>query len=193
MSFKKVTIDNAKLIQFFYPLDDIWAEASEITAFKASGIRRADGQAEFDRVHISKDEKTHLKKYVHKAMLEIFGIMFKVLGEQPIFHDADTTTTPAVEAVTADPDANPPVVGVEAVAAVVQKCSGAYLDDNETGYRSANLSLIDSKISDAVVDSVLQRWYWLKNLGDDSAMHAARFAKLLVDIQDLTLSLRKPY
>ena len=181
MSFKKVEIDNAKLIHFYYPLDDIWAEASEITAFKASGIRRADGQAEFDRVHISKDEKTHLKKYVHKAMLEIFGIMFKVLGEQPIFHDTNVETDPG------DPLAVPPVDPT------VEKCSGAYLDDNETGYRSANLFLIDSKIQDAVVDSVLHRWYWLKNLGDDSAMHAARFAKLLVDIQDLTLSLRKPY
>lgn len=181
MSFKKVEIDDLKLIQFFYPIDTIWSEASEITAFKASGVRKQDGQADFDRVHISKDEKTHLKKYIHKGMLEIFGIMFKVLGEQPIFHDYDVTTDPG------DPDANP------AIAPTVEKCSGAYLDDNETGYRTANLSLIDSKIQDAVVDYVLQRWYWLKNMGDDSAMHVARFNKLLVDIQDLTLSLRKPY
>jgi len=187
MSFKKVEIEEAKLIQFYYPLEAIWSEASEITAFKASGIRRADGQAEFDRVHISKDEKTHLKKYINKAILEIFGIMFKVLGEQPIFHDVDVTIT---EAVLADPDATPPVSAADAV---VERASGAYLDDNETGYREANLSLIDSKINDAIVDYVLQRWYWLKNLGDDSAMHVQRFQKLLIDIQDLTLSLRKPY
>lgn len=169
------------VIQFYYPIESIWEEASEITAFKASGIRRQDGLAEFDRVHISKDEKTHLKKYIHKSLLEIFGIMFKVLGETPIFHDANVTTDPG------DPDATP-----TPIPPTVEKCSGAFLDDNGTGYREANLSLIDSKINDAIVDYVLQRWYWLKNLPDDSAMHVQRFNKLLVEINDLSLSLRKP-
>lgn len=184
MSFIKTTEGTipatVNVIQFYYPIESIWEEASEVTAFKASGIRRNDGMAEFDRVHISKDEKPHLKKYIHKALLEIFGIMFKVLGETPIFHDADVTTDPG------DDEATP------VVPPTVVKASGAYLSDNGTGYREVNLSLIDSKIQDAIVDYVLQRWYWLKNLPDDSAMHVNRFNKLLVEINDLSLSLRKP-
>jgi hypothetical protein len=180
MSFIKTTVEDVKLIQFYYPLNNIWEKASEITAFKASGVRKSDGQADFDRVHISKDERDHLKEYIYEAILEVFGIMFKVLGEQPIFHDEDVTTDPG------DPDATP------AVAPTLEKCSGAYLDDNETGYREANLSLIDSKIKRSLIDFVLREWYWLKNLPEDSAMHQARFNKTIVEIQDLTLSLRKP-
>lgn len=174
MSYIKETTGTSpneiKLIRFYYKTDDIFNEASEITAFKASGVRKADGQADFDRVHISEDEKNHLKKHIKKGMLEIFSVMFKFMSESPMFHDEDVTVS---EGVTV-------------------KASGALLKNNETGYREINLSLIDSKISDAVVDYVLQRWYWLKNMADDSAMHVQRFNKLLIEINDLTLSLRTP-
>lgn len=173
MGYVKETTGTApnqiKLIRFYYKTDDIFNEASEITAFKASGVRKADGQADFDRIHISEDEKNHLKKHIKKGMLEIFSVMFKFMGESPMFHDTDVTVDTATF-----------------------KASGALVKDNENGYREINLSLLDSKISDAAVDYVLQRWYWLKNMPDDSAMHVQRFNKLLIEINDLTLNLRTP-
>jgi hypothetical protein len=178
MGYAKETINSIALIRFYYKTDDLFNEASEITAFKASSVRSADGHAEFNRIQISSDEKTHLKKYINKGVLEVFGVMFKMLGvdadNDPIFNDESIT-----------------------VNAVTFNAYGGFIVDNTTGgtvtqYREVNLKLIDSKIYDALVDYILSRWYWLKNMVEDSGMHQARFNKLLIDINDLTLSLRKP-
>lgn len=175
MGYVKETVSSVKLVRFYHKTDDIFNEASEITAFKASSIRTPDGQPDFNRLHISTDEKVHLKKYINKGVLEVYSVMFKMLGE------GITATHDSIflcEEIT---------VGVDTFEA-----SGGFIVDNENRYREINLSLLESKIFDCLVDYVLQRWYWLKNLPDDSAMHMGRFNKLLVEINDLTLSLRTP-
>lgn len=167
-----------KMVRFYSKTDDIFNEASEITAFKASSIRTPEGQPDFNRLHISTDEKIHLKKYIGKGVLEIYSIMFKMLGE-------GITETHASIFVNED-------ITVEAEGVDPFNASGGFIIDNENRYREINLSLLDSKIFDCLVDYVLQRWYWLKNMPDDSAMHMNRFNKTLIEINDLTLSLRTP-
>lgn len=180
MGYIKETVDDVALIRFYHKTDDIFNEASEITAFKASGVRTAEGHPDFNRLQITSDEKIHLKKYIHKGVLEVYGIMFKMLGESAIY---------TCEEITVTTDDEPPTEETF-------EASGGYIVDNTSignvTYREINLSLLDSKIFDCLVDYVLQRWYWLKNMPDDSAMHMQRFNKLLVEINDLTLSLRKP-
>lgn len=175
MGYAKETVSTVKLIRFYHKTEDLFNEASEITAFKASSVRTQDGQPDFNRLHISQDERVHLKKYIGKGVLEIYSIMFKMLGEGLV----DTHSSIFLnETIT---------IGLDEFEA-----SGGFIVDNENRYREINLSLLDSKIFDCLVDYVLQRWYWLKNLPDDSAMHMQRFNKILVEINDLTLSLRTP-
>lgn len=172
MAYSKETISTVKLIRFYYPTEDVFKQASMITAFKGSSIRTPDGQPDFNRVHIADDEKIYLKTDLGKGILEIFSVMFKMLGEESIF--INSAIDPLETGTTFE-------------------ASGGFIKDNETGYRAINLQLLDSKIFDALIDYVLQRWYWLKNMPDDSAMHQKRFTDLLVQINDLTLNLRKPY
>jgi len=172
MSYVKETIGSTKLIRFYHKTDDIFDEASEITAFKASAVRKADGKADFSAVQISADEKEHLKKYIGKGILEIYGDLFKILGsdanDNPLFINEDIT-----------------------VAAATFEASGGFVIDNEK-YRELNLALLESKIFDALVDYVLYRWYLIKNMGDDSGICLGRFKETLIEIIDLSLALRLP-
>lgn len=172
MGYTKVTINSVDLIQFYHSSEDIFNETSEITAFKGIDVRKQDGQADFNRVHISTGEKAHMKRYIKKAVLEIYGIMYKILGgdsdDDPLFFDETIT-----------------------VSGNTFNAYGGYVVDND-GYREVTLKIMDSKISDAIVNFVLKEWYWLKNMPEDSKMHALRFDKLLIDINDLTLTIRKP-
>jgi len=174
MAYTKKTLDEGtanerKVVQFHYKTTDIFDECSEITAFKARGIKNQEGLSNFNELHISEDERIHLKKHVKKGFIEIFAVLFKMLdnASSSVFYDEEIT------------------VGGDTFNAY-----GGIVVDNENRYREINISVIDSKLSDAIVDYVLARWYWLKNLADDSAMHQQRFNKLLNDINDLSLSLR---
>jgi hypothetical protein len=178
MGYVKETINSVELIRLYYKTDDLFNKASEITTFKASSVRLPDGQADFNRLQISGDEKNHIKEYIRDGLLEIFGKMFKMLGAgsstDTMFFDASIT-----------------------VAAVTFNAYGGFIVDNSTGssvqqYREVNLALMDSKIAKALVYYILVEWYWLKNMAEDSKMNQIQFDKLLVDITDLTLSLRKP-
>lgn len=162
-------LPTVKTIKFFFKTDDIFNEASEITSFKASSIKKADGLSDFNRVAISEDERIHLKKHTKKGVLEIFSVMFKILDptNTSLFYDSDVV-----------------------VDGSTFKAYGASIVDNENRYREINLELMGSKIFDAIIDFVLERWYWLKNMPDDAAAHRARYEKLLKEINDLSLNLR---
>ena len=168
MAYKKETISTVDNIRFFYKTDDIFNEVSEVTAFKAASITNQEGKPSFDSVQITTDEKRHLKTYIRKSVLEIFDILFKALGESPLFFAENIT----VDGFTGE-------------------ASGGFILDNAR-YRAINLSVIDSKIQDAIVNYVLANWYFLKNLPDDSAIHQAKYNKLLVEIDQRSLALRLP-
>lgn len=166
---KETNASSQKVIKFYFKTDDIFNEASEITSFKGSSIKKEDGLADFNRVAISEDERVHLKKHTKKGVLEIFSVMFKILDptNTSVFYDSPIT------------------VGAETFSAY-----GASIVDNENRYRDINLELIASKIFDAIIDFSLERWYWLKNMADDAAAHQARYQKLIGQINDLSLNLR---
>lgn len=168
MSFKKETVSTVDLIRLYYKTDDIYNEVSEITAFKASNVVTKDGSSDFDRVQISTDEKRHLKQYIKKAVLEVFDLLFKVLGEQDLFFTSEIT-----------------------VDAATFEASGGYILDNAR-YRSVNLNVLDVKIQEAVVNYVLKEWYFLKGLPDDSALHMAKFNQLKNEISARSLTFRLP-
>ena len=65
-------LPTVKTIKFFFKTDDIFNEASEITSFKASSIKKDDGLADFNRVAISEDERIHLKKHTKKRSVGDF-------------------------------------------------------------------------------------------------------------------------
>lgn len=168
MSFVKETISTDDLIRLYYKTDDIYNEISEITAFKASNVPTADGKPDFDRVQVSTDEKRHLKQYIKKAVLKIFDVLFKALGEQDLFFTSEIT-----------------------VAAETFEASGGFILDNER-YRSINLNVLDSLIQEAIVNYVLQEWYFLKGLPDDSTLHLTKYNQLLTDISKRSLTFRLP-
>jgi len=168
MAFAKEIISTVDLIRLYYKTDDIYSEVSEITAFKASNVPAQDGKPDFDRVQISTDEKRHLKQYIKKAVLEIFDVLFKALGEQDLFFTSEIT-----------------------VNAATFEASGGYILDNER-YRSINLSVLDSKIQEAIVNYILHSWYFLKGLPDDSALHLTKYNQLLTEISKRSLAFRLP-
>ena len=166
---KETNVASQKVIKFYFKTDDIFNEASEITSFKASSIKDGEGLSSFNSVAISEDERVHLKKHTKKGVLEIFSVMFKILdpSNTSVFYDSDIT-----------------------VGAATFNAYGASILDNENRYRDINLELISSKISDAIIDFVLERWYWLKNKPEDAAAHQLRYKTLINQINDLSLNLR---
>lgn len=168
MSYEKKT-SPSKLIRFYYETDTVFKEVSEASSFKAASTKDENGRPDFDRVQISTDEKTFMKKYLKEAMLEIFDLMFKIISGSSVTHDASITLENA-STVTA---------------------SYADITDNEK-YRTINLDLIDQKIQNALTDWILYKWYFLKGMADDAAIHKTEFDNALKKISEKTLALRQP-
>lgn len=175
MSYEKKT-SPSNLIRFYYETDMIFNEVSSKSSFKAASVKTADGKADFDRIQISTDEKVFMKKYLKEAMLEVFIVLFKIIGGDSIVHDTSITleTSTTVTASYADITDNTP--------------AGATVSH----YRTINLDLIDQKITNALVDFILFKWYYLKGLGDDAALLKQEFDQALVTISEKSLGLRQP-
>ena len=175
MSYEKKT-SPSDLIRFYYKTDDIFNEVSQASSFKAASVVKENGQADFDRIQISKDEKNFMKKYLKEAMLEVFGIMFKIIGGDSVAHDENIVLndTSTVTASFADITDNTP--------------AGA----STTHYRMINLDLLDQLINNALVDFILFKWYALKGLAEDASLHKNEFDNALARINAKTLALRQP-
>jgi len=176
MSYEKKT-SPTDLIRFYYETDKIFNEVSQATSFKAASVvREKDGQPDFDRIQISADEKTFMKKYLKEGMLEVFAVMFNIIGGDSVVHDTTVALEDASEVTAsyADISDNTP--------------SGATI----TRYRTINLDLIDQLINNALVDFIIYKWYALKGLGGDAELHMQEFRNGLVRINEKTLALRQP-
>lgn len=169
MSYEKRTVSLAKVVTFYYVTDAIFNEVSETTSFKAASTMKEDGQPDYDRIQISADEKTFMKKFLKEAMLEVFSVLFKIINGATVVHDT------------------------EVVLDVAGTVTASYVDilDNEK-YREINLALIDQKVNNALVDFILYKWYHLKGLMEDAKLHQAEFNEGLKRISEKTLTLRQP-
>jgi hypothetical protein len=169
MSYEKRTVGANDVITFFYVTDTIFNEVSEVTAFKAASTLKEDGQPDYDRIQISADEKTFMKRFLKDAMLEVFSVMFKIINGGSVVHDT------------------------ELVLDVAGTVTASHVDitDNEK-YREINLDLIDQKINNALIDYILSEWYFMKGLLEDSKLHQAKFMEGLKRISEKTLTLRQP-
>ena len=142
MSYEKKT-SPSNMIRFYYVTDTIFNEVSEATSFKAASvIRETDGMPDFDRIQISTDEKTFMKKYLKEAMIEVFATMFKIITGDSVTHDTSITLEDE-SSVTA---------------------SYADITDNSK-YRTINLDLLDQLIHNALIDFIMAKWFVLKGLG----------------------------
>lgn len=218
MSYEKIS-GTVKSIRYYYLFDEISAKVEKISSYKAQSTLKPDGKPDYDRIQLSVDELDLLKDHMEEAMLEIFDMFFQLITSNSIVHNtgiviptsltitagsfvpgngytiktAGTTDWTAVGASSA-------VVGTSFIATAVgtgtgtadESPFGSYCEikDNEK-YRTINLDIIDKKITGAIVDYILYKWYQLKGLDKDAAMHIGEYQNALTQISDRTISLRQ--
>jgi len=220
MSYVKRTVSSVDVITFYYTTISVFNQVSEASSFKAASTKDETGRPDYDRIQITDDEKNFMKRYLKEAILEIFSIMFKIIKGTNLYHDTglvlstsesvnatamvagtEYTIKTAGDTVWTNFGAADSVVGTSFVATAVGTGTGvayatpftSYADiNNNERYREINLALIDQKISNAITDFILYKWYFLKGLADAAAIHKAEFDNGVKQISEKTLSLRQP-
>jgi hypothetical protein len=218
MSYEKIT-GTVKTIRFYYLFDEISRKVEKTSSYKAQGTPKGDGQPDYTRVQLSVDELDFLKECMEEGLLEIFDLFFHLITSDSITHDTGVVLDGAVNVnagsfvvgqgytitfagttnwgqVGADDTA----IGTSFIAIAAGSGTGAAdespfgtycsIKDNEK-YRTINLDIIDKKITGAVVDYVLYKWYFLKNLKEDAALHLVEYQKALREISERTIALRQ--
>ncbi len=167
MSYEKVT-GTPNTVLFYYVIDQIFNLVHQQTSFKAVSTTKPDGQADFERVELSVDEKSYMKRMMKEAMLDIFSVLFKIINaDSTISHDL--TYTPS---------------GGSAA-----NSSYASIVDN-AHYREINLALIDQKIENAIVCFILFKWYAMKGI-PDAEIFAKEYQGYLAEISQKSIALRQ--
>ena len=224
MSYYKITAvapETTNKIRFYYGVDSILNRVEKVSSYKATTVVKENGQADFDRIQSSNDEKELMLEYMQECMLEIFDLFFHVIAGDSISHNTGLVLTGAatvnagsflignaytIKAVgTTDftlIGASAKTIGVSFIATGAGSGTGTaenaiyatYCDFKDNAkYRTINLDLIDTKISNATVDFLLSKWYILKGLVEDAKIHMAEYQKGLADISKRSLALRQLY
>ncbi len=218
MSYEKVT-GTVKTIKFYYLFNEISRKVEKTSSYKATATQKADGQPDYTRVQLSADELDFLKECMEEGLLEVFDLFFHLITSDSITHDTGVVLTGAATVVagsfvagqgytilvpgTTDftlIGAENSTIGTSFIATGAGAGTGTAkvsdfgtycsIKDNEK-YRTINLDIIDKKITGAVVDYILYKWYFLKGLKDDAAMHITEYQKALKEISERTIALRQ--
>lgn len=218
MSYEKIS-GTPKTIRFYYLFNVISRKVEITSSYKAQATPRADGQPDYTKVQLSVDEQDFLKEYMEEALLEIFDLFFHLITSDSIIHDSGVVLTGAATVTAGSFVAgqgytilSPGTTDFTLIGAAnntsgtsfiatgagtgtgTAKVSdfGTYcsIKDNEK-YRTINLDIIDKKITGAVVDYVLYKWYFLKGLKEDAALHIGEYQKALKEISERTIALRQ--
>lgn len=170
MSYEKQGVAPNKTIRFFYGIENVFTKAQRKSSYKAASTKKEDGTSDFIRVELNDDAKDLMKDFMEEGMLITFSELFSIIAGDSISHNV--AFTPAAEGSTET------------------QASYADIKDHEK-YRTINLDLIDKKIENAVVDFVLFKWYALKGITDEAALHNKEFKEGLAEISELSLALRQ--
>ncbi len=218
MSYEKRT-GTVNAIRFYYLFDEISRKVEKTSSYKAQATPKADGQPDYTRVQLSVDEIDFLKECMEESLLEVFDLFFHLITSDSIQHNTGVVLTGAAT-VTAGAfvvgqgytilvpgttnftliGAANSLAGTSFTATGVGSGTGtANVSDfgtyceikDNAKYRTINLDIIDKKITGAVVDYILYKWYFLKGLKDDAAMHITEYQKALKEISERTIALRQ--
>jgi hypothetical protein len=223
MSYEKRTQVSPlpNLIRFYYLVDTIAGKVEKISSYKAAGTVKDNGQADFDRIQLSIDEKDLMKDYMRTAMLQIFDLLFHVIAGDSVVHNTGVRLTTAAtvnatamivgqgyEIKTVGSPATDytlcgaadSVVGTSFICTLAGTNAGtvypadfgSYVDLKDNAkYRTINLDVIDKTIEDAIIDYILGKWYVLKGSENDANIHFTEYKKSLADISKRSITLRQ--
>lgn len=218
MSYEKIEGTPNK-IRMYYVTDLVYQKVAKKTSFKAASVVKEGGQIDFERIELSEDEKEIMLDYMAEGLLEIFSIFFKIISGNSVINNSAlilsttehiaaglmepgkyyTIITPNVSTDftlygAADNEAGTVFLCTEAgtgTGTVKETLIASYVDLKDNAkYRTINLDLLDKRIENTVIDFILYKWYVLRGLVDDAAIHKQEHQNGLAAISQKSLALR---
>lgn len=150
-----------KAIEFSYPLQDIFDDASRISAFNAKNIRDKEGRSLLADYALSDDEKDIFVQGLKSILPEIYGKIIKITSGIENAHLFSTTDTDVKFSI----------------------------QDNEA-YNKNVLTLVDASLMECIIEGSLKAWYKNCAQGDLLALYNKSFSDNLEKLFDRMFQLK---
>lgn len=157
--FKKDT--SKKTIEFSYPLQGIFDNASRVSAFNAKNIKDKDGRSLLSDFALSDDEKDMFLQGMNSILPEIYEKILKITSGVEDAYFFETTETDVKFTI----------------------------QDNDS-YNKNVLTLVDASLMECIIEGSLKAWYKNCAQGDLLGLYTKSFSDNLEKLFDRMFQLK---